>query len=242
MARTREGAALTAQHRSSQLALRASLLRDLLTLWPVFVPTDFSTFDAFATAASVLIAARRRDSAGLASRYFLAFRAAEGIAGRADSAVVEGPGRDEIRETLRMVGLAGVANARRAGQSVQRAADNGLVRVSGAATRLALDGGRETLIRSIERDPARPRWHRVTSVDPCSFCRMLASRGAVYRAEETARFDAHDHCSCVPEPAYEGSSLPPATQRFREQWDQATRGHAGQEALVAFRRAVEGRD
>lgn len=43
-------------------------------------------------------------------------------------------------------------------------------------------------------------WARVpTGADTCAWCRMLASRGAVYRSEGTADGDRyHGHCDCQP--------------------------------------------
>jgi hypothetical protein len=45
------------------------------------------------------------------------------------------------------------------------------------------------------------RYKRVLSSNPCSFCRMLAGRGAVYH-EGTASFESHDHCACSAEPVF----------------------------------------
>ena len=234
MARTAAGAALTVQHREAQLALRAAMLRDLLSLWPLFQVTDFGTFDAFATLATTLVIARNRDSAGLAAAYLGGFRIVEGEAGAVTTALATSPERAVVIEELRATGLLGVLNARRAGFSVEAAKRNGWVRVAGSAGSLVLDGGRQTILHTTERDPMATRWHRVTSGDPCAFCRMLAGRGDVFN-EGSVGFQAHDHCSCVPEPAYPGSRPTPAALQYRAEWDQATRGLSGTEALNAYR-------
>ena len=238
MARTAAGAALSTTHRRRQLALRAALLRDILRLWPLFDPTNFDSFDRFSQAAATLIRARYGESAGLAAGYFSAFRLAEGIAGSATPVLPEPPARQVVQGALRSTGLVGVLNARRAGKSVTAAAQNGLVRVSGSATSLVLAGGRETLLDAVSRDRARPRWARITSDEPCEFCTMLASRGAVYVSEETGGFEAHDHCSCMVEPAYPGAALPSTTASLRDRWETATAGLSGQDALNAFRSSL----
>lgn len=48
-------------------------------------------------------------------------------------------------------------------------------------------------------------WARVlTGERNCSFCAMLASRGAVYKSEKTAGFEPHDRCDCHPELVVKG--------------------------------------
>jgi len=76
-----------------------------------------------------------------------------------------------------------------------------LVRVSGAVARHVLDSARETLLASVRADRRARGWARVTSAEPCKFCAMLASRGAVYSATSGV-FQAHDHCGCTLEPAF----------------------------------------
>jgi hypothetical protein len=242
MAITAAGALLTQQHRLAQVALRAAVIRDLNLLWPLFDLADFATFDAFAAAAEILLQGRYADSAGLATAYLAAFRQIEGQAGVLALAAPPPLEAPVIASSLRGAGILGVLNARRAGMSIEAARRNGFVRVAGAGSSLVLAGGRTALLDGMARDPARPRWQRVTGGKACAFCAMLASRGPAYRSQAGADFQAHDHCSCTPEPAYTGSRLPAASQRFREQWSEATRGQSGRDALNAFRRAVEGRE
>lgn len=240
MAVTTQGALLTQQHRLAQMALRSATIRDLLLLWPLFDVRDFATFDRFVSAAQLLLGVRHADSIGLAAAYLEAFRAAEGQAGRIE---IPRPSPLEpvvIETSLRTGGILGTLNARRAGLSIEAAKRNGFVRVAGAASSLVLDGGRQTILEGVAADPAQPRWQRVPSGRACGFCAMLASRGAVYKSRDRAAFKTHDHCSCTPEPAYAGSRLPEAAQRYRDHWKDATRGLSGTDALNAFRRSLEG--
>lgn len=68
---------------------------------------------------------------------------------------------------------------------------------------------REAEMGNCETDPTRPRWARVPSgVNTCAFCAMLASRGFVYKTEETAGGlgnTYHPHCSCTPTPSWDGT-------------------------------------
>ena len=86
-----------------------------------------------------------------------------------------------------------------------------LDRLGGAVQRLVQHGGRATLARNIDADPSGPRWARVPGgTDVCAWCRMLASRGAVYLSERSAGgMDRwHDDCNCQPAPVWPDESLP----------------------------------
>lgn len=242
MARTAEGAALTRRHYASQLGVRAATSRDIMTLWRGVDPTNLTgTFDTFAQSATVLTRARHGTSSGVAADYQEQFRRAERVAGRA--AVKLGAGLDvrNALSSIRGAGLSGIINARRAGFSPQAAAQRGLVKVLGATTRLVLGGGRETILSSAIEDTQASRWQRVTSGDPCSFCVSLAVDGNTFAAD-TADFEAHDHCSCSAEVAYEGSHPPLTSQQLQSRWDAATEGLSGDDALNAYRASASGDD
>jgi len=72
----------------------------------------------------------------------------------------------------------------------------------------------------------------VTSANPCDFCLMLESRGAVYK-EWTVDFQAHDSCACTAAPEWEESGA-------LLDWDTATHGLSGTEAMHAYAQAVRG--
>ena len=250
MAATAAGAQLTQAHRQAQLALRADVLADLTRMWRLFDQGDiFATFERFATAAEILIRRRHGDSAGLAAAYFDEFRRREGIGGVATARLSTPPPREIVRESLAVAGRVGAANALRAGQTPVAAARNGLVRVLGAATSLVLGGGRRTLVESVRADRQARGWQRVTSGGACAFCSMVASRGPAFKSQTSAKFEAHDHCSCTAEPYYEGSAELAANARLREAWEVAQRQarEAGElsrgttnDALNAFRRSLTG--
>jgi hypothetical protein len=114
-------------------------------------------------------------------------------------------------------------------------------RLAAATERLVLDAGRDTIITNVQADRKAKAWARIPEPNACSFCLMLATRGAVYRTEKSADFKSHNNCRCHVEPvftAYEPSA------RIREAealWASSTRGKSGDAARIAFRQAVEGR-
>lgn len=65
-----------------------------------------------------------------------------------------------------------------------------LVRSSGAAVRQALNGGRGVTDRVMDLDRKVKGFARVTDANPCAFCALLASRGAVFGKGSFIRSDA----------------------------------------------------
>jgi hypothetical protein len=237
MARTAEAAALTEQHRRAQLQIRAQALRDFMVLWPLWTGTA-ETFDRLAAATVPLVAVHHRTSAALAAAYFTAFRRADRAPGSAPPRLADPPDSDQVVSSLVVTGRIQTGKAIAAGQPPDTAMRTALTRTSGTVTRTVLAGGRDTLARSAEEDRQAVGWQRVADGNACAFCALLASRGPAY-SEEGAGFEAHDHCGCGAEPAYEGSALPATSQRYRDLYDAHARGT--QDPLNNLRRALEGR-
>ncbi|MFD9813991.1 hypothetical protein [Streptomyces sp. NPDC059080] len=132
------------------------------------------------------------------------------------------------------------------------------VTAGGAADREALRGGRE-LIRDVSQVDSRViGWARVTDGNPCAWCAMLASRGAVYRTREGAGIKGrtgrnlppvgnpedlqkyHSMCHCQTIPVYSRAAfVPESSAQYARDWSRATRGLAGAEARAAWRRHID---
>lgn len=208
MATTAAGAALTVQHRAQQLAVRARNLQGLMQLWSVVNPADLKgTIDVFVQAAVLLAGQGFEQSAVLAGQYFGLFREAEEVAGLARAVIAARPAAAVLANDLRGAALSGIIDGRRSGMSIEAASRNGLIKVSGTFVKQVLGGGRMTITGSIGADRRALGWTRVTSGDPCAFCRSLSARGATYKTEKSASFEPHDHCGCTPEPLYRGRAL-----------------------------------
>jgi hypothetical protein len=102
--------------------------------------------------------------------------------------------------------------------------------LSGGVQRLVLQPARQTIADNVDRDPADARWARVPSgATTCAFCRLLASRGAVYHSEESAgglANDYHSKCDCVPTPVWPGEEEPYDVGALLEEYN-AARAKAG---------------
>ncbi|MFD4442515.1 hypothetical protein ACFWPK_22370 [Nocardia sp. NPDC058519] len=116
------------------------------------------------------------------------------------------------------------------------------------ATRITTDGGRAVVQRAVDLDSDAIGWARVLNISPCSFCAILASRGASYKR---GSFDAsdrqfegigtakvHDGCRCGMRPVYTSSDFhDPTAQDALDQWYELTnRRMSRREAMNAFRR------
>ena len=110
-------------------------------------------------------------------------------------------------------------------------------KVDGIATRLVTDVGRGAVLDSVAEDRQASGWVRIAAANACAFCRMLAQRGPVY-SDDTAKFQAHDHCKCIAAPIFEGDSWEPDQQvlQWRSQYQRAARMKG--DTLANLRRIV----
>lgn len=215
------------------------MLRAVIAAWPLY---DIERPDTWAQLEQILltlIANQGPVSAALSSNYYRAFRHAEGAAGTVPTVVAATAPADEIIRSLRFVGVVGARKLLDA--NVPAAGARTLTNVAGDTARLVMNSGRDTIVESVDADPRALGWARVTDPAPCAFCRMLASRGPVYRGEGGG-FKAHNHCGCTAEPVFHtDAEWPGRAREWRDQWDQTTAGLSGRDARKAFRQAVEGR-
>lgn len=125
------------------------------------------------------------DSAvGLASDFFEEWALNMGVTPKL-VASVENPERDAVRMRWASAQPAAMAN------------------LAGVLDELVKDRARDTMQDSAQESGLR--FARVpTGAKTCAFCRMLASRGAVYLSRQSASTHSgaayHGHCSCVPVP------------------------------------------
>lgn len=194
--------ALTEDYRKATLALRAGTLQDFLRLWPLLDRKRLDvTFPGWLSAVSTLIERDRGRAAGLSSAYLRRMRQLADVPGEPVIRLVTAAPRAQVAASMSATAYAGYFTAIRTTGTAAAAERVALVKASGAATRLVLNAGRDTVRASLAADPRAEGWRRITSGRACEFCAMLAGRGAVYSAA-TADFASHDHCSCSAEPVY----------------------------------------
>jgi hypothetical protein len=240
MAVTAEAEILTETHRRAQLALRSAVLAPVLRAWPAFDPDDIAgSWARIEPLLLALIAAGGNTSAGLAAAYYSEFRAAAAVAGAAAPVLAAAPPVGEVVRSLRFVGVVGAQKL--VGAGARNVAQTVFTNVSGEVSRQVLNQGRDTLIGSVAADPKALGWARVTDSKPCSFCRMLAGRGPVYRSKGGG-FKAHGHCGCSAEPVFsDDQPWPGRAQEFHDEWHEVVGDRSGADARLAYRQHVEGR-
>lgn len=242
MAATALGVQLTQLHYRQQVAARADVLRQVTQVLPALDVSSFATVDrswpAVERALKLVIQQGHSTSSGLSVSYYELLRAAEGVGGVSTPVLAEALADARVATSLRVTGPYTAKHL--IATKAPRVAQATFARLSGAVTRLSSTGGRETLDRSVRADREAFGWARVTSRKACAFCRLLRSRGAVYKTDRSSKFEAHDHCSCTSEPVWSRDQpLPPGSVEDAELYRQVTAGLKGRDAIAAFRRAVE---
>lgn len=239
MAATAEAARLTEAHRLAQVRLGATTVAAMADVWPLLDPTDLAgTAARWMRPAVSVIAEQRAASARLAGNYLAGFKAIElGPENGLPLVVAEEVVVEQVVQSLLATGPGQVRRSMAAGVQLDAAMDLALSTSSAAAMRHALNGGRDTTLRTVQADPQAAGWARVTSAKPCAFCAMLASRGPVYR-QRSAGFKAHDRCGCGAEPIYRpDAEWPAGSRRWERLWRDAKA--AGGDTAKEFRRLVE---
>lgn len=86
------------------------------------------------------------------------------------------------------------------------------LRTSAAATALAARAVQRvmgyadaTIQGNAMADPAHPRWALVPHAGACDWCRMIGSRGFVFKSSATAGAERHPSCRCIPVADFSGS-------------------------------------
>lgn len=95
-------------------------------------------------------------------------------------------------------------------------------RLQGSGVRALHDVSRNTLIENVRKE--RGKWARVPAYDACGFCRILGTRGPVYRSK-TVALASHDGCGCEARVARPGSRL--VLPKYMDGWNDDYRRHVG---------------
>nr|WP_295966545.1 EndoU domain-containing protein [uncultured Actinomyces sp.] len=172
--------------------------RRLWALWKRLPLEDLGTLeDALYQLYPRLVEESAEVASSAALEWYEKQREAEGVA-KAYSPVMP-TGLVDENEAAKIVGAA-IRDLR---EGVGRA--RVLTRLTDGARKLISDAGRATTQHAAERDPKKPRYARVpTGAETCAWCMLWASRGFVYKSEETAQFKrSHFKCDCQIVPSWD---------------------------------------
>jgi hypothetical protein len=229
---------LAETHQVGQEALVSLIPSVIREAWPLLdVHNLRGTMPQFLATVRAIVARYGSASAAGALDYYRRERAAAGVVGRAPSLrIAPTPADSVIEEAI------GWATSDLYGPVTDESVASAQAKVEEAVSKLVLDQGRDTIIGATNTDKAAKGWVRVTEQGACSFCIMLALRGATYKSQRSADFPAHDNCRCHVEPIFTEYEPSHRMRELQRVWAESTRGRGGHDARVAFRQAVEGRE
>ena len=249
--RVSDSSPAAARLRAAQSTLTRLLVRDLRGLRRLIDPARLQdSLPLWMEAVRALVGQYGAASATLAARSYDGQRDAAKVPGRFDAVPADSPPDEQVAASLRWATkdlwptdeLQESFDARLA-QAEQRA--------QAVAQKLVADQGRATMRESVNRDRGAVAYARAAALGGCSFCKLMASRGMVYRTAESAgreaneRFEGdggeakfHNWCRCVVIPVYRGQTfeLSPHAAEWDRLYKEYAQGHPG-EQLRLFRGA-----
>ena len=249
MATVSDQSPAAARLRAQQSAVTAALVRELRSIRRLLGRTPRGTPNrAWVLALAALTDRYGRASAELAARAYEEQRAASGALGRFQVVPDPPPGMDEVQA------VAGWATAplRLVEGRPQGTPEDAQQRAEAGAQKMTADTGRRTTLRAVRSDTEAVAWARAAALGACYFCKLLASRGAVYKDRrsltgadsefvgDVSEIKVHDHCHCQPIPIFRRDRFELSPQA--RDWDAIYREFAAGRAdqLNAFRRALAG--
>jgi hypothetical protein len=235
---------LAEAQRVEQARVSAEAARAALVLWlSTYQPGDSQRWRTLIAAFRALLTGFRGRSSRSAVAYYMVARGVARVPGLHVPTMAPDARPDLVEATLQIAGARAYGRSLSSGMTVEQARRNAGVQLAGAASRIALDAGRQTILGAVDEDPEAIGWARITDKDPCAFCSMLASRGPSYLSEETASFKAHSHCACIAAPVFSrDEAWLGHSKDLYEQWKRETAGESGKDALRVWRRYWDNRD
>lgn len=259
MALTLAGQKATERYRARQLAIRAQFLQQLHKAWPLLDPLRLdATALAWLDLMIDLVTGFWSRSVTVSLEYYDTIRKAETSSGAFHADHLRDviiPNLEQIRAVLIATGPAKIKHdTMTTDRSVLTIASNAMVEVSGAASRLVMNGGRDAIDEAVHADKLAVGYARVLGPRPCYWCAMLASRGPVYRSEDVALRaterskragkEYHDHCMCQAEPVFRHltrDEWPDHIRDLADLWNEAKKDTSNRKTINVFRSLFEAR-
>lgn len=184
-------------------------------------------------------------SAAAAADFYDAQRVAARVTGRFTVPLLDPPPDEQVDNSLRWATKdlwprdpedPATTDAQRL--PIEQRLDAAEAKAEAVAQKLVTDQGRGTIVGAVRQDRQAVGWARTAALGACAFCKLLATRGMVYKAD-TVKFRAHDGCHCGALPVFKG-------QRFElsahaAEWERLYREYAAPHSgdqLRRFRQAL----
>ncbi|WP_327738452.1 hypothetical protein OG749_36320 [Streptomyces nojiriensis] len=247
MARTTSDGGRSADaHRRAQRGLTRLLARDVRGLRQLIIPSRLeASVPEWIEAVRALVEQYGAASSSLSADYYEAERVAAAVTGRFTVPLAEPPPDEQVDNSLRWATKdiwerdpedPATTEAQR--QPLDIRLQQAEKKAEAVAQKLVADQGRGTVQEAVRQDRQATAWARAAALGACSFCKLLATRGVVYK-QDTAGFRSHDGCHCGVIPVFKG-------QRFElsdhaREWERIYRDYAAPypgDQLRRFRQAL----
>jgi hypothetical protein len=233
---------------AAQAGLAILVAQAIQALWPSLDLANLRTaLPAFKAAVAVEVQRHAQASATLATRQYRQQRVRAGVSGAFTPQPADPPPVEQIAQSVDWAvqplwnsAVLGEPDTE-AEQSAGTAVAEAKARLAASSERLVLDTGRSTVIDNAQRDHQAKGWARVPEPNACSWCLMLATRGAVYRTNRRPTSSRTTTVGVTSSRCSPPTSHRPAVRHAEALWASSTRGKSGNAARIAFRQAVEGR-
>lgn len=239
-----DGGESAGRYRRAQRGLTRLLVADVRRVRRLIVPSRLQqSVPDWIEAVRALVAAYGQASSLLAADFYEAERVAARVTGRFTVPLLDPPPDGQVEESLRWATKdLWPRTPEEATPAQQQPIDIRLEqaqkKAEQVAQKLVADQGRGTVREAVRQDPQATGWARTAAIGACSFCKLLAIRGAVYE-QDTVKFRAHDGCHCGVLPIFRG-------QRFElsakaAEWERLYREYAAPHSgdqMARFRRAL----
>lgn len=208
---TSDGDAAARRQRQAQRGLTRLLVRDMRGLRRVIIPSRLeATVPDWISAVRALVDQYGAASSALAADYYEAERVAARVTGRFTVPLLEPPPDEQVDNSLRWATKdlwprdpEGPDTTEAQRQPMEVRLEQAEKKAEAVAQKLVTDQGRGTVQEAVRRDRQATAWARSAALGACSFCKLLAIRGAVYK-QDTADFRSHDNCHCGVVPVFKG--------------------------------------
>ncbi|MCX5202483.1 hypothetical protein OG897_13625 [Streptomyces sp. NBC_00237] len=253
--RISDASPVAARLRARQSLLTRLLVRDLRGLRRLIDPERLQdSVPLWMTAVRALVDQYGAASASVASESYSRERDASGVRGVFDPHPSDPLPDEQVDKSLRWA----VADLWQTDSEVplDLRVGQAQVRAEAAVQKLVADQGRATMRKAVARDREAVAYARAAALGACSFCKLMATRGAVYKSARTAGRDAderftgdasvvkfHDNCHCAIIPVFRGQQfeLSPHAAEWDRLYREYAQGHSGDQ-LRRFRRALAEHD
>jgi hypothetical protein len=255
---TSDGSASSGKWRAAQRGLTRLLLRDLLTLRRLISQNRLqATVPSWIDAVAEVVDRYSETAATLAADFYDGEREAAGVSGSFTVPLADPPRDEQVDASLRWATKdlwprdeadATVAQLEPLDVRIEAA----MTKADAVTQKLVADSGRETVRQAVRQDRQAVGYARAAALGACAFCRLMASRGMVYKTAGTAGQDAnerfsgdasvakfHNDCHCAIIPVFRGQrfELSPHAAEWDRLYREYAQGHPGDQ-LRRFRRAI----